>query len=115
GGIVAETDAPVAGVDSWIHAFTVELFEQPLPAHSIPAGSGEWRIISSADHPLRNAIQDAFKNYRSNGVIVCLPPDADERHVEYVLAGAQAALAEKQAKHFVMVQHGGGAAGLARS
>lgn len=115
GGTVDETETQIAGVDSWVRAFTVDLIEQPLPSHAAPVGSGAWQIISPADYPLRNAIQEAFKNWGEGGVIVCLPTDADERHVGTLLMGAQAALAEQPAKHFVLVQHGGGAAGFART
>src|SRR5439155_21271290 len=52
---------------------------------------------------------------RGGGIVVCLPPDLDERHINLLLKGAKAALEEPPDGRFVLIQHGGGAASFART
>ncbi len=104
------------GVDAWIRAFTVELVERPLPRRRRPTGMGAWSVIAPPDHPLGGPLRAAFAGAgEGGGVVVCLPPEPDERHVGLLLEGARAVLAQTEAPRFVLVQHGGGAAGLART
>ncbi len=110
---VAETVPP--GVDSWTRAFTVRLVRRSLPQRRSETGAGRWQVIAPHDHPLAETLRRAFGEANGKGVVVCLPPEPDERHVELLLEGAQAAAAQGPGSRFVMVQHGGGAAAFARS
>ncbi|MBN2475117.1 MAG: SDR family NAD(P)-dependent oxidoreductase [Pirellulales bacterium] len=111
------------GVDSWTRAFTVELLERGLPPQRPAAASGSWTVIAPEGHPLKHALQRAFDHgVGGPGVIVCLPPEPEAHHVELLLGGARAVLAEqtrpraeKADCRFVLVQHGGGGAAFARS
>lgn len=111
-----ETDRQPSGVDSWIRAFTVEMVERSLPPHKLSIREGRWRLITTPDYPLRDSLQLVFDEWgKGTGVVVCLPPDPDERHVKLLLEGAHAALTNDATTHFVLVQHGGGAASFART
>ncbi|HEY4426303.1 MAG TPA: SDR family NAD(P)-dependent oxidoreductase [Pyrinomonadaceae bacterium] len=111
-----ETNQQPSGVDSWIRVFTVEMLERALPTHKLSTSGGRWRLITVPDYPLRDSLQHALDDWgRGNGVIVCLPPGPDERHVTLLLEAAHAALSDNETTHFVLVQHGGGAASFART
>lgn len=104
-----------SGVDSWTRAFTVELVERRIPRHPTDTVLGAWRVIAAPEDPLRSALQEAFDGVAvGKGVVVCLPSEPDERHIELLLEGVQAVLAEPADSRFVLVQHGGGGAAFAR-
>ena len=113
-----EGDAP-SGLDEWVRPFTVELVERPLPRRERPPqreGSGGWRVFAPPEHPFGEALRRAFARLDFGaGVVVALPPGADESHVPLLLEGARAALAGGAGFRFVLAQHGGGAAAFARS
>ena len=104
-----------AGVDSWIRTFTVEPVERPLSHRQPHLGAGDWHIIAPAGHPLADAIREALMGVGGIGVVVCLPPAADERHLSLLLEGIRVLGAKQEASRFVLVQHGGGAASVART
>ena len=107
-----------SGVDSWIQTFTIELVERPLRRRvpSSKSSSGEWQIFAATDHPLATSLPQAFKNWEaSGGVVVCLPPNFNEHHLNLLLSGAKAVLAQNQPTRFVLVQQNGGGAALART
>jgi enediyne polyketide synthase len=108
-----------AGVDAWVRTFTVQLVERPLRPRPPPADGAGWQVIAPPDHPLSELLRLALaRPGGGGGVIVCLPPEPDERHVGLLLQGARAILAAAgrgQAARFVLVQHGGGAAAFART
>src|SRR5262249_36944107 len=79
------------GVGSWVRGFTVELVERPLPHWPPPAGEGTWRLLAPQGHPLVPSLTAALSR-KGGGVVVCLPPDADERHLGLLLEGAHAVL-----------------------
>jgi enediyne polyketide synthase len=112
-----EAELLPSGIDSWTRAFTVELVERSLPSQSEPTGvAGEWRVLSSAEHPLADGLRLAFASCGiGDGVVVCLPPEPDESSVGLLLESARAVLLKKEGARFVMVQHGGGAAAFART
>jgi enediyne polyketide synthase len=104
------------GVDVWIRPFTVEPVERPLPQRkSLVTGRGVWQIIALPDYPFTASLEQAFASYSGKGVIVCLPPEPDEHHVSLLLEGAHLVLAEREATHFILVQHGGGGEAFART
>jgi enediyne polyketide synthase len=102
------------GVDSWIRGFTVALVERPLARRPASAGEGTWRVLAPPGHPLAVPLTEALPGGRG-GVIVCLPRDADERHLGLLLDGAHAVLEARTPSRFVLVQHGTGGAAFART
>ncbi|HEU4455752.1 MAG TPA: SDR family NAD(P)-dependent oxidoreductase, partial [Longimicrobium sp.] len=113
-------DADPPGLAPWVRAFTVELVESPLPP-AVPVRGGErgegdgWRVIAPADHPLVEPLRAALAN-AGEGIAVCLPADADERHLGLLMEGARAVLAADGPTRFLLAQQGGGGgAGFARS
>jgi enediyne polyketide synthase len=111
-----EQERSPAGVDSWIRTFTVNLVERPLPSRPDPPGTGVWQVFSPPDYPLRGPLEQTLpRSGGDGGVLVCLPPAPDERHVSLLLQGARATLQERGPTRFVLVQHGGGGAAFART
>src|SRR5262249_53871789 len=102
------------GVDSWARAFTVELVERPLPRRPPPAGEGAWRVLAPTGHPVAPSLDEVLPRV-GGGVIVCLPRDADERHLGLLLEGAHAVLEGRSPPRFVLVQQGHGGAAFART
>ncbi|HJQ33743.1 MAG TPA: type I polyketide synthase [Pyrinomonadaceae bacterium] len=114
-GAHAPVEQHPSGVDSWIRSFTVELVERPLNGGAELKGRGVWNIFAPEGHTLASTLRDAFAQLAGGGAIVCLPPEADERHVTLLLEGARAFASDEGATHFVLVQHGRGAAAFART
>lgn len=112
-GVTAEQNP--SGVGAWIRSFTVELVEQPLTGGRELSGRGVWHVFAPDDHALASRLREAFARGGGGGAIVCLPPEADERHVRLLLEGARAVAADENACRFVLVQHGRGAAAFART
>jgi enediyne polyketide synthase len=119
GGAVTPAAHLVTGVDTWVRTFTEEYIERPRPQFLIQQESllanNQWRIIKPDSYPLAEALAPAFCELPGEGVIVCLPPDPDERHLWLLLAGARAVLEKPDKTRFVLVQHGGGGAAFART
>ena len=104
------------GVGPWIRAFTVALVDRPRRRHHRVDAAGAWRVIAPPGYTLAADLQLAFSSARAGrGVLTCLPPDPDERHVRWLLEGARSAFNEPDVDRFVLVQHGGGAASFART
>jgi len=112
-GAIAEQQP--SGVEAWIRGFTVELVEQPLSGGRELTGRGDWRVFAPDDYTLASRLRETFTHCKGVGAVVCLPPEADERHVRLLLEGAKAAAADEGAGRFVLVQHGRGAAAFART
>ncbi|HKR12272.1 MAG TPA: type I polyketide synthase [Pyrinomonadaceae bacterium] len=116
GGANGNSDADPSGVDEWVREFSVEFVERVLPRRENPSGPGDWRVFAPPDHPLKDAVQEAFAHSRAGrGAVVLLPPDPDESHIDLLLDGAREALKGGDDFRFVLVEHGGGAASFARS
>ncbi|MDY6785176.1 MAG: type I polyketide synthase [Cyanobacteriota bacterium] len=123
-----------AGVDTWVKSFILQRVERPLipnpenlatarsPGQSSVANlkvndrtpPGQWRVFAPNDHPLALSLEQAFNEWGGDGILVCLPPEPDERHLNLLLRSAKAAL-EQKSTHFVLVQHGGGGGGFVRT
>ncbi|MBA0125305.1 SDR family NAD(P)-dependent oxidoreductase [Haloechinothrix sp. YIM 98757] len=111
----------VPGVADWVRPFAVEYVEQDAPVVDIgAAGSGtavgDWTVYAPPGHPLAEPLRDALAGAGvGDGVLLCLPADCDESHLGMFLDAGRAALAAPTGTRFVVVQHGLGAAGLART
>ncbi|MER7134291.1 SDR family NAD(P)-dependent oxidoreductase, partial [Streptosporangium saharense] len=122
-GTLAETGqgqdtspATVAGAAAWARPFSVDLDEIPLPATRVREDNGRWTLHTAGEHPFAESLRRELESAGvGGGVLVCLPPGCAERDLEQALLGAQAALAGEPGTRFVLVQHGRGAAGLART
>ncbi|MEV4091638.1 type I polyketide synthase [Streptosporangium saharense] len=122
-GTLAETGqdrgtspATVAGAAAWARPFSVDLDEIPLPATRVREDNGRWTLHTAGEHPFAESLRRELESAGvGGGVLVCLPPGCAERDLEQALLGAQAALTGEPGTRFVLVQHGRGAAGLART
>jgi enediyne polyketide synthase len=118
GGTLAAsgTRQPVDGVDSWVRAFEVARVERPCAGQRPDPGPGVWRVIAPPSHPLAGPLADALDGrVAGRGVVVCLPPDPDERCAGLLLEGAHSVLTRGEGGRFVLVQHGSGASAFAKS
>ena len=80
------------------------------------AGQGDWTGFAPDGHPLAEPLRLALRQAGiGDGVLLCLPADCESEHVELFLAAAHAALAAPTGTRFVVVQHGRGASGLAKT
>ncbi|MFC6079827.1 type I polyketide synthase [Sphaerisporangium aureirubrum] len=111
----ASASTTVAGAAPWARPFTVDLDEVRLPARTSPREEGRWQLYA-ADSPYAEALREALERENlGSGVLVCLPPDCAEEHLAQALLGAQKAIGGAPGTRFVLVQHGHGAAGLAKT
>jgi enediyne polyketide synthase len=115
GSATVEQEKLPPGIDSWVRSFSLEWVARPRPKRQIITGTDPWQVIAPPDHPLAGSLQQAFTRLGGGGVVVCLPPDPDEHHLNLLLQGVQAVLALKEPARFVLVQHGGGGAAFART
>jgi len=111
-----DQEARPSGVDEWVREFSVEFIERALPRHDNPSEAGDWRILAPLDHPLKVAVEESFARVGAGrGIVVLLPPEPDESHIDLLLDGAREALKGGDDFRFVMVQHFGAAASFART
>ena len=107
-----------AGVDSWVRSFVVEFMETKRPAPVKPTrenGACGWQIFAPERHPLAASLTKKFTNAGGRGVVVCLPVEPAEAQVALLLDGARSVASAKAPTTFVLVQHGWGGAGFART
>jgi enediyne polyketide synthase len=119
------------GVDIWTETFTVDLVEAPRPAprgrlvanyespvtHPQPprTSPASWQVFAPTDHAFASALQKKLAAAGAGGVLLCLPEHPGEQHVQLVLEAARAVIAPGGTAVFVLVQHGWGAGGFART
>jgi enediyne polyketide synthase len=109
----SNTEAQPTGVDEWVRAFSVEFVERALPRRDGPPEAGDWRILPPTDHPLKIAVESSFARAGAGrGIVVLLPAEPNESHIELLLDGARSALKGGDDFRFVLV---GGAASMART
>ena len=109
----------VPGVAPWVRPFAVEQVRAPRP-RAVDAGAGatrtEWTVFAPKGHPLAGPLRDGLTAAGiGDGVLLCLPADADESHFGLFLEAGRATLAAPSGTRFVLVQQGLGASGLART
>ncbi|GAA3865719.1 type I polyketide synthase [Streptomyces sedi] len=109
--------APAAeGATAWARAWSVALDEVPLPAGAGASAPGHWDVHAVEGDPLAAPLAEALTDAAlGGGQLVCLPEHEPERHLSLALAGARAALTGPSDGRLVLLQPGGGAAGLAKS
>jgi enediyne polyketide synthase len=111
-----ESDETPPGIDSWLRPFTIELVEKPRPQRGPAVVKGTWLVLSTDAHPLADLLRQGLAECgEGKGVVVCLPPEPDERHIALLLDGARAIAEDRENARFVLVQHGGSAAAFART
>jgi enediyne polyketide synthase len=111
------------GIAAWTRPFTVELVRESGPLRVPPANgtrSGPdtlpWKIVADEDNPLRAVLPVVLdREAPGGGVVVCLPCDAHERSIHLLLESMRELFANPAYQRFVLVEHGGGAAGFART
>lgn len=108
----SNAEATPAGVDEWVREFSIEFIERALPRRDGPSEAGDWRILASTHHPLKVAVQESFAHAAGRGIVVLLPSEPNESHIDLLLNGARAALKGGDDFRFVLV---GGAASFART
>lgn len=106
----------IAGVDSWVRAFQVELVDEPAPSATPRQPHGTWRVYAREEHPLAEPLRRALERGGvGSGVLVCLPEQCDETDLELALLAAKAAMSQEPGGRLVLVQRGRGGAGIART
>lgn len=106
----------VTGAAAWARAFRVDLDPEPLPSVTAGEGNGRWQVYAPDDHPFASRLRQRLEQGGvGDGVLVCLPADCLEEHLELALLGARTALGAGPRTRFVLFQPGRGAAGLAKT
>ncbi|SCG43849.1 type I polyketide synthase [Micromonospora coxensis] len=106
----------VAGVATFIRAFAVDLVETPAPTPAPAGPAGSWQLFGALTDPRAEQVRQALATGGvGGGVLVWLPADCTPEQLEPALQGARAVLAGGAGDRFVVVQHGLGASGLART
>lgn len=122
----------VQGSASWVRAFAVDLEDVPLApatkahaqatreAHADGTGAAPadaaWELFADESHPFAETLRRSLESAGVGpGVLVCLPPRCPPEQLTRALDGARRALAGDHGHRFVLVQHGRGAAGLAKT
>jgi enediyne polyketide synthase len=116
---LGEASAPgeVPGLAPWVRPFAVEYVEAPRPPTGGTGGQpSDWSVYAPEGHPLAEPLRAALSAAGiGDGVLLCLPPDCDESHVRLFLDAGRATMAASNGTRFVVVQHGLGASGLAKT
>ncbi|WP_410658267.1 type I polyketide synthase [Amycolatopsis sp. lyj-112] len=110
--------AEVTGVGPWVRPFAVEYVVAPKPAPDLTPGlsTAEWSAFAPAGHSLAEPLRAALATAGlGDGVLLCLNEDSDADDVGLFLEAGRAVLAGPNGTRFVVVQHGLGASGLAKT
>ena len=117
GGRPAEDEHP-AGVSGWVRAFVTDLGVREPPPKICPRPL-KWRVIASADYPLKTEVARSFAASDmadvETGIVVCLPPNSGNEHLGLLIEAASEVGNSPQTRRLVLLQHGGGGAAFVRS
>ncbi len=105
-----------SGIDSWVRTFTSEMVERPLPRRAGRVTAGASKVFADPDHPLAEPLRLALDSWDGGSAfVVCLPSQPDQHHVDLLMQGVRAVLDAPAPRKFVLVQHRGGGASLAKT
>jgi enediyne polyketide synthase len=118
-GESSAAEQSLAGVAGWVRSFDIDWREAPRPA-AVTAAAGtpqaHWRVFASGPHPLAEPLRGALAGAGlGDGVLLCLPPNCGADDIKTMLSAAHAVLDTTGPARFVVVQHGRGASGLAKT
>ncbi|HEX6521296.1 MAG TPA: type I polyketide synthase [Streptosporangiaceae bacterium] len=106
----------VSGVGPWVRAYDVDLVPADPGSPAGPAGQGNWQLFAPSAHPFAQPLLDGLRQAGvGDGVLLCLPQDANEEHITLMLDAARAVLSLTGDVRFVAVGGRKGAAGLAKT
>ncbi|MEV0155846.1 type I polyketide synthase [Micromonospora sp. NPDC050686] len=116
-----EADAPTAapvvtGAADWVRAWRIDLDERAAPEAAGSEERGAWKVYAPSGEGFAGALRSALEGAGvGTGILVVLPADCTEADLAMALTGARTAATEADGGRFVLVQHGRGAAGLAKT
>jgi enediyne polyketide synthase len=106
----------VSGAAPWARAWSVDLDAVALSSPAARQEDGRWEVHADAGHPLAEPLRRALERAGvGGGLLVCLPEQCTQEQLRIALDGAKAAVSGPAHGRFVLVQHGRGAAGLAKT
>ncbi|WP_203826085.1 type I polyketide synthase [Actinoplanes palleronii] len=106
----------VAGAAAWARPFRLDLDVVPLGTRPAGEEAGVWSVHAPEAHSYAEELRRGLQAAQIGaGVLVVLPEQCGEDDLALALAGAQEALTAAPQARFVLVQHGRGAAGLAKT
>ena len=111
GGSHDPRDHPPGGIGAWVRAFALAWIEQAPPAPR-DSDSG-WRLLGPKEQPLAKPLARELRG-GDGGIVLCLPPTAEDDWIELCLQASRAVEADSPAR-FVLVHQGGGGGGFART
>ncbi|MFE0025270.1 SDR family NAD(P)-dependent oxidoreductase [Amycolatopsis sp. NPDC059021] len=114
----ANSAAEVPGVGPWVRPFSVDYVPALRPNPDLTPGfaAAEWQVFSTPGHSLAEPLRAALAGAGlGDGVLLCLPGDCDASNVGLFLDAGRAVMAAPNGTRFVVVQHGLGASGLAKT
>ena len=118
-GEVSEKHHSPPGVDTWVRPFAVELVELKRRGHVIgvtaTSAPGGWQIFGPAHHLLVEPLREALNKTGMGGVAICLPENPGAENIPLLLESGRAVLAMNNSPRFVIVQHGWGGSGFAKT
>ncbi|MFJ1764952.1 SDR family NAD(P)-dependent oxidoreductase [Amycolatopsis sp. NPDC088138] len=106
------------GIGPWVRPFAVEYLPAARPVADIATGEAatQWQVFATPGHPLAEPLRSALaRSGAGDGVLLCLPADCDESHVGLFLDAGRALMSAPNGTRFVVVHHGYGASGLAKT
>ncbi|MFL6114890.1 MAG: SDR family NAD(P)-dependent oxidoreductase, partial [Catenulispora sp.] len=111
----AQGEAP--GVGPWVRPFSVEYVPAPRPVADLAAGGHtQWQVFATPQHPLAEPLRAGLAaSGTGDGVLLCLPADCGTDHIGLFLDAGRAVMAAPTGTRFVVVHHGYGASGLAKT
>ncbi|MEV0899201.1 type I polyketide synthase [Actinoplanes sp. NPDC049802] len=106
----------VTGAADWVRAWRIDLDEHTVPPVTGGGERGAWQVHAPGDGGFATTLGTALEVAGvGSGVLVALPADCSEEDLATALTGARTAATAPESSRFVLVQHGRGAAGLAKT